>query len=483
MISRRTFTRTALTVAGAHLIPGCKLVADSALAIAQLESLVTALEGAGSRRAAIDAAGEHLLGGGGIDDLYRALLVACCRQLSYDPLGFVAHPLWTVAPAAEIGRRGTGAEAVVAALHAVELFKLEQRTLRGESHAQPGELGALPTPDPAALEQAIHDGDADGADLAAVALFRAGDRDLLRLTLGRSGLHDVGGIGHVQIHVAQTLRALDELGWDETVVRVIAWGLGKAAAGEFAVLAPWDANQALADALPATWDRGAVDSGGALALVASLRTRDSEAACAAVAAALADGLGVASVFDALNVRASELSLSHIGLNGVFPGLHSVTGLDAFRWIFASTVDDATRRRAVLQAAAMIVANDVEGDARSGGGQADVRLDALEPLAGASAEEVLETASDDRLAAAAQLLALVRDEGPASFIEAQRSLALRATVDEHNFKLPVAAWLAAEVAAPELTGAVLAGTLGWGSTALDRDWDLLDRAREIAADVG
>lgn len=465
-----------------HLLPGCKLVVDSALGVEQLAELVAALEEARTRGAAVQTAGDHLIGGGSLPDLYRALLIANCRQLSFDPLGFVAHSLWVVAPALELGRRGNAADAVVAALHAVDLFKLEQRVLRGDERAQPGVLGALPVADPAALEDAILTGDADGADVAAVALYRTGDLDLLRATLGRASLQNLGNIGHFQIHAAQTLRALDELGWDETVVRVLAWALGRATAGEFAILDTWEPNRLRADALPLDWDAGADDVAGAWALVSQLRSQDPEVASSAVAAALTAGLSVASVFDALEIRASELALSQIGRDGVFPGFHTLTGLESFRWLLASAPDDNTRRLAVLQAAAMVAENDAEGDARAGGQQGDVRLDELERIPGATAEEVLATAGNDRLEAAGQLLALVNADGMESFVAAQLQLALRTSIDEHNFKLPVAAWLLAEAAPPELRGAVLAGSLSWGSTGIDRDWDQLDRAMDIAAAV-
>jgi hypothetical protein len=479
MLTRRRFTWMALATAAIPL-GGCgALVWDSAFPVpAELAGLVTALEEARTRKLAVQAAGDHLVAGGTLDDLYRALLLACVRQLGFDPLGFVAHPLWTLAPSRALAARGSASDAIVAALHVVDLFKLEQRTLRGDERTGPGELGAVGDPDPAALEAAVLAGDADAADAAAVALFRS-DLATCRAALLRAGMCSVGSIGHVQVHTTQTIRLLDELGWDESVVRVLAWALAREAGSEFGILDPWNAVPAVAAALPSDWDAGADDPAGALALLAQVRTRDPAVATAAVADALADGLGVASVLDALAVRGSELALSHVGVDGLFPGIHTVTGLEGFRWILANSTDDDTRRRAILQAAALVGANDAEADSRSGGTEADVRLDALDPVSGASAADILDTAGNDRVEAAAQLLALVAAEGPDGFVAAQLELAQAKTVEEHHFKLPVAAWEAADAADPGLAGAAMAGALAFGPTAKDRDWDLLDDALAIA----
>ena len=144
--------RAVLAGAGAVVLPGCgRLLSDSTLLVPpELVDLVTALEEARTRHQAVEAAGEYLTGGGTLDVLGRALLVACSRQLDFSVLGFAAHPLWIVWPAREIGRRSSDADAVVAALHAVELFKLEHRESRGKRE-QVGELGDLPVADAASL--------------------------------------------------------------------------------------------------------------------------------------------------------------------------------------------------------------------------------------------------------------------------------------------------------------------------------------------
>jgi hypothetical protein len=483
LLTRRGLLRGA---AGAGLVApflgGCgPLVYESGLEVpASIADLVAAIEEATTRKAALRAMGDALATGRSRDEAWLAVIVASCRQLTLKQLGYAAHPFWSFQSAREIAAVGTSSEQTLALLHTLDRFKAYQLELRHESRELPGTLGSLPdaADAPTALADALLAGDADGADVAAVSLYRAGELDALVGALVRGGLQNLGEIGHVQIHAAQLLRGMAGLGWAEveTVVRCLAWGLAHAVTNEYAILDPWSENEARAATLPNGWDAGADDPEGALALLAAVREGD---AAEAVADALTVGLGVGSVFAALALRGSELSLAHADLDGVFPAFHTMTGLESAWWLFANARDDTTRRLAVLQAASLVQVNDAEAADRSGGGQQDVRIDQIGAIDGSDASAVLEAAADDRGDAARRLLGLVQSGGMESLVSAQCALALRAADEDHHFKLPVAAWALARAVDPSLAGMCLAGSLGWGNTAKDADWALRDVADEIA----
>ena len=464
----------------ALLVAGCGARKSSLAIPSYLEETVAWIEGTGRARL-VQRAGRALDDGTSREDIERALLIACCRQLPFSELGGYAHPLWHVTVAWELGQRAD--QGVLALMHALDRFKQGQNGARSEALENVSELDeAAVISDEAALVDAFDNWDAEAADVAAVGLLRD-DPVRLRAVVLRYGLRSVGAIGHVQVHTALVIRALDRLGWDESVVRTVVYGLITEKDREAHLLAPWDDNLTRIGQLPDDWALGEPDDTASIALVPALRTRDSDEAVQALLDAFAAGVRLPAAWDALRLSAAELSLRHAGDDGVFPGFHTMTGLNGCRWLLENAPDDDTARMALLQAAALLAVNRAEAEDRGEGGS-DLDIVRITGGGRGSAEGVLDLAGEDREAAAGCLVAWLDAGGSTEdFIAVQGAGMLARAVEEHHIKLPVAAWEEAADTHPALASRVLAAGLAWGVTRADPEWPYHLEALEVAARAG
>ncbi len=479
----RSWTRRELleALAASGLLAACSpLVNDSALPVpAGLLELVVAIEEAPDPEALVVVLGDAFRAGHTLDVLHRAGLVACCRQLDFAQVGFHAHPLWTLYSARAIASRGTATDARLALMHALDRFKHYQADVGRPENAGPFDdsllMGAAEAAD--ALPIALESFDYETADAAAVSLVRADDLISLNTGLVRGGLRSVGSIGHAMIHVSQTLRTAIPVGVDEAVVRTLVYGLCTEAEQDASYLAPWDSNRDRADQLTVGWDSGTYDASEVAPLLAQIRVGGAEACSDVALQHLQAGGSLRALREAALARASELTLTHRDEPGVFPGLHTTTGVDACIWLADAIFDDRTRRVAALQMAALVGSNHVDAVDRTGGEGQAVRLDELAASTGATADDVMAALDSDRVGAVQALLGLA---DPLELVTAQRTLALSKATDDHHFKLPVAAWERAEAAQGAVRGWILAAALGWGNAPSDDDWELLEAAREQLA---
>jgi hypothetical protein len=472
MISRRDLMRAGVVAAPASWLGAAGLASVPALA-----PVIEWIEGS-SADELLPRAGRALREGTTLESIAAALMVACCRHIPMRQLGFSVHPLWTVTPAWELGRAAGGRARGMALLHALDRFKAHQRKTPEERppNLAPAAASQLPgaAVAPARLEAALNDFDEAAADAATVALIRAGRTETLGEIVRRFGCRATGMIGHVQVHVSQLLRAVDAFGpaVAEPTLRTLVCGLTRERGGT----GTFAANLERARALARVSHDGAAAPPASRALLSLLRMPDADKVSATIAARLGAGLSARATWDALLLAATELTLRHGKSGGIFPAFHTVTGLNGFRWIYASSRDELTRRVALLQAAALVADNTTEAQARASRPVADVALDTLRPTRAGTLASLWETAAHDRPAAAAEALGWFTAGGKREdFAAALRALAFRKADEEHHFKLPQAAIEEAAAGTGALACYPLLATLGWGLTADSRDWKRLAQA--------
>ncbi len=483
-ISRRSVVQGALASTALSAVScGGPLKVASELAVpTDLASDVDWMESV-TQSEAFARASDAFRAGKSMDQLYAALVLACARQLPLRQLHFETHPLWTVTPARSIGLLGSAADQKLAFLHALDLFKHEQDRSRFSTRPTPPRLLESALPSQATcideLKAGLEAFDDERADRAVVAAVRSGRFAEARALLLHYGCRSVDQIGHVAIHTMQIIRAAESFGSSgaEALLRALVFGL--LGEKDQTYLATWAPNLELARALPAPSGEGPFDVGKSTSLYAALRGKDDSVAVQAVNTARAAGASPRAILDALFVIASELSLQHAGLSGVFPGLHSLTAMNAYRYIFNNTVDPVAKNVVLLQAAVLLTTNRREAERRSGGKQSTQTLDTLEPVTGRTLSEVWQTAASSRMSAAAQLIGHFKGAGTAAAVVAQaKDVALRASDEEHYFKLPRALFDDAPTVAPDLAPLVWAGLLSYGKTGADPDWSRLKEANAI-----
>jgi len=291
-----------------------------------------------------------------------------------------------------------------------------------------------------AFADAMDRWDEGAADAATAGLARtAGANELFELFV-RYGARDFRSIGHKAIFVANSWRTLGAIGWQyaEPVLRSLAYALqnreGDGSPDSDAPAdRPWKRNTELARQIKPEWLEGKSDSGATTELLATLRTANDEEAPRAVVEMLNRGVAPQSIWDALLVGAGELLARQPGI----VGLHAVTSSNALRFGYEASASDDTRRMLLLQNAAFLPLFR-ETMSRRGGALADIRLDALEPLAPQNTEtsvaEIFADLGGDRLQAARKTLAYAQStDRPAPFFETARTLVFLKGRDSHDYK--------------------------------------------------
>jgi hypothetical protein len=196
-----------------------------------------------------------------------------------------------------------------------------------------------------------------------------------------------------------------------------------------------------------------------LALLQALRQSSEEAAGALVVEQLKSGVAPATIWDALFAAAAEMVLRRPGIVPV----HAQTTANALHYAYRASSDDRTRQLAMLQCAAFV---SMFGRL-VGGARADLRIEALEPLA-------LEGARDDpldgifsdipgrRLDAARRALAYLLGGGDADALIARARHHLAHDVTgSHDYKFAEAAFEnAAHVADAAWRARLLAASMAY-----------------------
>jgi hypothetical protein len=408
----------------------------------EIEPLVRLLEDTPRERLLEEVAARIRLGTT-YQEVLAALLLAGVRNVQPRPVGFKFHAVLVV-NSAHLASLGSPDELRwLPIFWALDYFKVAQEAdvREGNWTMAPVDEAAVPPAHKArqAFADAMDRWDVAAADVAVAGLARTAGANEVFEIFARYGARDFRDIGHKAIFVANSWRALSCIGWRyaEPVLRSLAYALqdrgGDAVDSDAPADRPWKQNAELARQIGGHWQEGKLEDSATTEMLATLRTASTEDAPRQVVAMLNRGVAPQSIWDALLVGAGELLARSPGI----VSLHSVTSSNALRFAYEASDNDDTRRMLLLQNAAFVPLFR-EAVTRRGGTLADIRLDALEPLAPASGdsgvEEIFADIGGDKLQAARKTLAYARaNPSPEKFINTARALVFFKGKDSHDYK--------------------------------------------------
>jgi hypothetical protein len=406
------------------------------------------------------------------EPLLQALALAAVRNVQpYPDVGFKYHAVM-VLQSVHLTRQGLSPEdRWLPAIWAASYFKYTQGVEQRQTgwRMPPRRAAARADPERAlrALAAALTSWDRDAADAAIVDCAPHADPAALFEVLFSFGARDLRAIGHKAITVQNAHRLHGLLGVEQTVPLLRSTvaalqnpdGDANPATGAHAADRPWLLNQERIAEIPAAWRGGRADTGARGALLQALRQASEDRAGALVVEQLRSGVAPGSIWEALFAAAAELVLLRPGIVPV----HAVTTANALHHAYRAASEDRTRQLALLQCAAFVCHfGRLVGDAR-----AELRIDALEPLAlqgapGADLDEIFSGWPDRRLDAARRTLAHLMAGGDtqAYLARARHDLAHNVT-ESHDYKFAEAAFEnAAHCGDPAWGARLLAAAVSW-----------------------
>ena len=323
---------------------------------------------------------------------------------------------------------------------------------------------------PALFREAMLKSDSDGAERAALALARdRGPRHTMH-QLWEFAPRNIGGnLGHPAIALANSLRALDAMGWQHSevalryVTRYIAGYKGDAT---------YEPNlnrlKETVGGLPDGWTAGTHDRSATLELYTLLRSGKAAEACALICSQLlSTKVKAGSVWDAISLAAAD-AISRHTTGGATLGaqVHAVTTTNALRYGF-HLIDDGPGKLLNLLQAAGVVSDFYVRHMSKEGKLREVSLVELQPPAGETKwtlqdvfdllpfkgrtyteKSAQERAASDKASQIAFGL-LGKAGNDSAFMRKARSfLCVKASLDPHDIKYPAAVFEdAALVSAP------------------------------------
>jgi hypothetical protein len=314
--------------------------------------------------------------------------------------------------------------------------------------------GKLPSAEraEAELHEAMRAYDPDRAERAVAVLARTQGAARVIEPLWHYGARDYGIVGHFAIYTAATVRPLRTVGWRHAepslraLVRTIVGDRNGVAKQPYA--ANVERARKAVSKFPADWAEAIGDPGLTKDLHAAIREGKGDEACELVVGRLAAGKGRAgAVWDAVHLTAAELVLANKPFveshqTATSGSLHNNTTANALHYAFRASGDPETRLFLLLQAVAW--APLFRGPAGKQGPLAPLDVTKLvgadtPEKPDAAAEEILALRSSDRDAAAAKAFTFARKWPDAQVLlrAAGRLLPLKASVDPHDMKFPIA----------------------------------------------
>jgi len=383
------------------------------------------------RDPALQRAARELRAGLDPAQLLGALLVSAARDIRTDRPGF-NHAALAVSAIDQLGAGQPRAARERAALWCLDYFKdVQAAEARSDDwRMQPLEAGKLPTGAKAraALVDAFERWDRDAADLALAGWVRSAPLDEVYALVWEYGLRSQSNLGHKGIYAAYSRRALPLAGerFAEDVLRSVVSSFFLHGRADEAT--PFEESRKLASAAVAAHaPLPPSDTGPARELLAALRKGPSAELPAAVAKLLAGGAAASSLWDAILVAASEVTIAGASTASV----HALTSANSLHHIARSANDERIARLALMQAAVWI--SDFERRLQENG--PTLRIESLEP-AEATVDAVLAAGpADPARTKGALWLGAHQHE---SFLARVQQLVPTKADDVHEFKPAAAA---------------------------------------------
>ncbi len=433
--------------------------------------------------AAIDA-------GAGYHTLLGAAFIAGVHDVRPRGVGGKLHCVMMVESAFQLAAGAPAEDAWLAALWSIDDFKHSQERDRNEG----GDWVLPPRPEVSftgaeqgrrELIAAMNAWDAERADRAITGLLPHLGGDALFELLWPYAARCYVDIGHKIIFCAQVERALRRIGWRhaEPALRSLVAGLlyvnDSISSSEAQV---FQRGRELARKFPDSWLDGKEDPARSATLLEQMRASSPAQAQNLVVAALADGLGPATIWDGLRLYASELLHRRPKSAARRHGpVHGVTEVNAFAYVFRTTTVESTKRLAILQAAAWLplLRRDL---VRFFGQMQDSGLDGLGAGSGfapPSIAEVFEQPSPD---GAFDRLELQPGDTDAFVAQMRRHLVHKA-FQSHQYKYAAAIEEESALAHPRWRSRILAPAVTYLPVPGDPETEVFERSRHALRKAG
>jgi hypothetical protein len=407
-----------------------------------IEPIVRLLEET-PRERLLEEVAARIHGGLSYQDVLAALLLAGVRNVQPRPhVGFKFHAVLVVNAAHLASLASPDEHRWLPIFWALDYFKdaQEDDVREGDWTMSAIDESAVPSASQAktAFLAAMDHWDEAAADAAAAGLARSAGVHQIYEIMFRYGARDFRDIGHKAIFVANSLRALNCIGYQHTepVLRSLAYALlehdgGNPAKRDDKADLPWRKNVERAQRIPATWLEGRLDPAATADMLGALREGSEDDTAEKVVELFNRQVAPQAIWDALLLGAGELLVRQPGI----VALHALTTTNALRFAWDATASDDTRRMLILQDAAFLsmFRQAMGGRGKVGSG----RIDELAPVAVTGDkpfEEIFSEVGRDNMSAAGKTLAyLEAHPDPRPFIDAARLLIFLKGTNAHDYK--------------------------------------------------
>ena len=454
----------------------------------EIEPLVRLLERT-SRERVLEEVASKIKSGTSYREILAALLLAGVRNIQPRPVGFKFHAVLVVNSAHLASLASSDRDRWLPIFWAIDAFKSSQarNVQEGDWTMGPVEESRVPSSEKAraALIEALDNWDEAAADAAIVGMLRThGAHDIYQI-LCRYGARDFRDLGHKEIYVANSFRALEVIGWHhaEPVLRSLVFAmLDRSGAKENPSKAdlpadrPFRRNLENAKQIRTGWLDGKPDPAATQEMLLAIRGGSAVDTSELVVKLLNRGASPQSLCDAYFIGAGELLMRQPGI----ASLHAITFTNALHYSWQHCRDEETRKLLLLQNAAFLPL--FRGNARDKG----LHIDTLEPLTpsakGAEAvEEIFADVSRNKTDAARKILGYLKDNpDPKPIADAARRLIFLKGRDSHDYKFSSAVLEDYHAIATPLRDRYLAASVFNLRGSTDSNNDLVKRTRAALA---
>jgi hypothetical protein len=449
-----------------------------------IEPFVQLLENT-PRERVLEEVGARIKRGTSYREVLAALLLAGVRNIQPRPVGFKFHAVLVVNSAHIASLSSPDSDRWLPIFWAIDQFKSSQAAdvREGDWTMGPIDESAVPPSHKARqmFIEAMDNWDEAAADVAMVGLARtAGAHEIFEI-LCRYGARDFREIGHKEIYVANSFRALEAIGWQraEPVLRSLAYALldrtgtkENPAKADLPADRPFRRNLEAIKKIRTGWLDGKPSADATAEMLQAIREGSAKDTSEKAVELLNRGVAPQSLFDALFTGAGELLMRSPGILS----LHATTFTNALHYAWQHCRDEETRKLLLLQNAAFMPLY------RNNSKDKGIRVDALEPIplktSGAAAiEEIFTEVNKDRLTASRKILSYLKDKGdPKPLADAARRLIFLKGRDSHDYKFSTAVLEDYSAMTPPWRDCYLAASVFNLRGSGDSDNDLVKRTR-------